>query len=137
MDGLAVLAQARAAGLQVSSDGVTLTVRGPQSAELLAKQVLARKPEVIALLASHDHEVAWRVRVMRPQVPPRGPIRRLLARPDTPLLDAPRHCGSCGEALAEGRRYVCLLCQHAAWLVLLEVREGVSPEETPRSKDAD
>ena len=47
----ALLAEAQAAGLKVRTDGDRLVVRGPRKAESLAKALLARKGEVVALLA--------------------------------------------------------------------------------------
>lgn len=51
MDGLTALARARAAGLAVTADGDRLTVRGPKRLEPLARELLARKAEVLAALA--------------------------------------------------------------------------------------
>jgi RecJ-like exonuclease len=125
VDGLTLFTQARAAGLTVEAEGEKLVVTGPASAEALALALLAHKPEIMAILARDDPEVAWRVTVMCPQVPARGPIPRLYARRETPAHDATRCCGSCGDPLPEHRRYVCAPCQHAAWMVLSEMREGL------------
>ena len=70
-------------------------------------------------------EVAWRVEVMRAQIPPSGPIPFLVALPEAETLFLPGHCGSCGDPLEDGRRFRCAPCQEAAWLALNEVREGV------------
>ncbi len=72
-----------------------------------------------------DTNVAWRVEVMRAQIPPRGPIPFLMARLDLATPCAPGHCGSCGDPLQEGQRYRCAPCQEAAWQALNAVREGV------------
>jgi hypothetical protein len=50
MDGLTLLNEARAAGLEVRTDGDRLVVRGPRSAETLARQLLAHKAELLYLL---------------------------------------------------------------------------------------
>ena len=71
-----------------------------------------------------DVHVAWRVAAMRPQVPLRGPIPRLLARLGIPEVDAPDCCGACGDPLPPGSRFVCPPCVHAKWIVLLAVRES-------------
>jgi hypothetical protein len=50
MDGVTALAEARAAGLEVRADGDRLVVRGPRSAEVLAKRLLGCKADVMAAL---------------------------------------------------------------------------------------
>src|SRR5687768_9938149 len=52
MDGLTLLWDARAAGLTVRGDGDRLIIRGPRRAASMAKQLLARKPDVLAALAT-------------------------------------------------------------------------------------
>ena len=121
-DALTALAEARAAGLEVRAEPGRLVVRGPRSRAALARRLLDRTAEVLALLAAEDEEVAWRVAAMRPQVPTRGPIPFLVAR-DAPA--APRRCPSCGDPLGEGRSLRCEPCARAAWLVLHQAREGV------------
>ena len=125
MGGVAVrlLAEARAAGLEVRAEPGRLVVRGPRSGAGLAERLLARKDEVLALLAAEDGEVAWRVAAMRPQVARRGPIPFLVAREAAP---GPGCCPSCGDPLGEGRSLRCGPCARAAWLVLHEVREGTT-----------
>ncbi len=51
MDGLMLLRDARRAGLAVEVRGDQLVVRGPRHLETLARELLARKPEVIAALS--------------------------------------------------------------------------------------
>ncbi len=52
MDGVTgILAEAAEAGLAVCVDGGKLIVRGPRRHEALARELLARKPEVIAFLS--------------------------------------------------------------------------------------
>ncbi len=117
-----VLDESRAAGLEVRAEGGRLVVRGPRTQEGLARRLLERKAEVLALLAADEAEVAWRLEAMRPQVPPRGPIPVLVAR-DAPVPAG--CCISCGDGLREGRRFRCSPCAQAAGRVLDEVREGV------------
>jgi hypothetical protein len=52
MDGLALLQEARAAGLTVQADGERLRVRGPRGAESLAQQILVHKADVLSALAA-------------------------------------------------------------------------------------
>ena len=120
---ITVYVQARAAGLQIAADGEQLVVRGHPSLEPIARAVLAHKPAILAILATPDSEVWWRVAAMRPQVPLCGPIPRLLARPGTPAVDAPGYCGACGDPLPEMSRYCCPPCVRAKWLVLNEEQE--------------
>jgi hypothetical protein len=120
-----VLAEARAAGLDIRAEPGRLVVRGPRSLEAVAQRLLERKSDVLALLAAEDANVAWRVAAMRPQVPQRGAIPVLVAREG---VSVPGSCVSCGEHLREGVTFRCSLCSRAAWVVLHEVREGVRPE---------
>ena len=50
MDGVELLSQAHAAGLTVTAEGDKLVVRGPWSAEPLAKELLEHKVEILAHL---------------------------------------------------------------------------------------
>ena len=52
MDGMILLRDARAAGLEVLTDGRRLTVRGPRDAETVAKRLLANKRLVLRALVS-------------------------------------------------------------------------------------
>jgi hypothetical protein len=51
MDGVALLADAKAASLTVRVDGDLLVIRGPRAADTTARMLLAYKPEVIAALS--------------------------------------------------------------------------------------
>ena len=126
MDGSAVtvLTEARAAGLEVRAEPGCLVVRGPRSLETVAHRLLERKGEVLALLAAEVDDVAWRVASMRPQGPPRGAIPVLVARRE---ILQPGCCVSCGEHLPEGRKLRCSPCARAAWVVVHEIREDVTP----------
>ncbi len=50
MDGLALLSEATAAGLTVQIDGDRLVIRGPRSADAIARALLKHKMEVMAIL---------------------------------------------------------------------------------------
>lgn len=50
MDGLTLLAEAMAAGLEVWAEGDKLVIRGPKQAEEVAKGLLVHKQEVLAHL---------------------------------------------------------------------------------------
>ena len=52
MDGLTMLSEARAAGLIVMADGDRLVIRGPRSADTIARRLLANKAVVMAALAA-------------------------------------------------------------------------------------
>jgi len=119
-----LLAAAREAGLEVRVEADELVIRGPRTQDALARQVLAEKPVVLALLSAEDADVAWRVAAMRPQVPRRGAIPMLIARQVTSSLG---RCISCGERLHEGVMVRCSPCARAAWVVLHEIREDVIP----------
>ncbi|MDP9356400.1 MAG: hypothetical protein M3R02_14165 [Chloroflexota bacterium] len=123
---LTLLTEARAAGLEVRLEAGRLVVRGPRSGADLAHRVLARKREVLIALAGEDAEVAWRLTALRPCVPSRGPIPFLAARPVPPVAG---RCLSCGDPLVEGRLVRCRPCDAATWIVLHQVREGISEDK--------
>ncbi len=50
MDGLALLRTAAAAGLTVHLDGERLVIRGPRSADAIARQLISHKPAVVAAI---------------------------------------------------------------------------------------
>jgi len=117
MEGMRLLAQANAAGLEVRADGDLLVIRGRRSLERLVQRLLARKQEVMAWLATDDAEVAWRAEAMRRQIPQHGPVPYLVARH---VVAKENHCLSCGSRLSEGRIARCTACTQAVWLVLTE-----------------
>lgn len=126
MDELTLLAQARAASLEVRADGEFLVIRGPRSAEALALALRDHKPEIMALLTRDNAEVAWREAAFRAAIPARGPIWPLRLR-NTPFCDTPGHCSLCGDALVPPlpRFPRCRPCIAALTLALDETREGV------------
>jgi hypothetical protein len=54
VEGLTLLAQARAAGLTVTASEGTLIIRGPRRAEALAQALIRAKPAVLAALSTGD-----------------------------------------------------------------------------------
>ena len=54
MESIRLMDEATAAGMTIHLDGESLVVRGPRSAERLAKEQLSRKSEIIRLLHSGD-----------------------------------------------------------------------------------
>jgi hypothetical protein len=125
MDGLTLLREARRAGLRVAAQGDRLVVQGPRRLEQVAHALLAEKPQILRALAEEEHEVAWRVDAMRPQMGPDAAIPLLLARPGIrfPL----RSCCSCGDPLGPDERYRCPPCVIAATYVIAATKapEGV------------
>ena len=82
-------------------------------------ELVAHKPELLALLTGEDPEVRWRVEAMRPRVPSTGVIPPMYARRVSRIpADG---CLSCGELLTPGKKYNCEPCVRAAWQVLREV----------------
>jgi hypothetical protein len=121
----AVLDEARRRGisLTVDRDGILANYRQGTPTEDLKELVPLFRQELIALLSAEDEEVAWRVLVMRGQLPDRGPIPFLLAKPEVRANDAPGCCLSCGEPLTAERRFRCLFCTAAVQRLLEELEE--------------
>ncbi len=132
MDTLTLLLRARGAGLIVTAEGDTLTVRGPRRLESLAMEVLAHKPVLLAALKRQAvppapiPEVAWRYERLRAAIPPRGPIILPTLREHAGL---PGTCSLCGDVLVDdvkARGWLrCGPCSEAARLAVYHVREGV------------
>ena len=118
-----LLAELSRRGVEIAVNGDRLRFR-PQDAVTpdLRAALIEHKADLIRLLGPDD-EVAWRIEAMRPQVPRRGTIPSLLARPEA--RHAPRGmCVTCGDPLAEGRRTRCVPCVRAVEHLLNEIREG-------------
>lgn len=81
-------------------------------------------PTIPTAGADMADEVARRVQILRPIIPPRGPIYPVRVR-NTPQTDMPGMCSMCGDALAPGRRYRCAPCVAALEQVFNERREDV------------
>jgi hypothetical protein len=60
MDGLMLLRRAQEVGLAVAADGDKLVIRGPRSAEAVARLLIEHKPALLALLAEATD---WRARL--------------------------------------------------------------------------
>lgn len=128
MEPLTLIAQARAAGLELWTEGDRLKVRGPREAEPIVAQLRDQKPAVMALLAAGDMEVQWRLAAFRERIPAHGPIWPPRLR-DTPLCDTPGHCSLCGDPLPTDQDALprfprCRPCVRALWLALNAEREG-------------
>jgi len=97
MDGLTLLSEGRAAGLIVLAHGGRLVVRGPRSADAVARQLLAHKAVVLAALAADDgSSCPWEAIEPGPACPRCGSLEQwqdLLGR---------QRCGVC-EADALGK----------------------------------
>jgi hypothetical protein len=96
MDSLILLDEARAAGLEVTTDGDRLVVRGPKRCESLARQLLAHKAELLTLLRQET-----RPQTYTPRHP--GGLR---------LVDTTRPCKACGgvEIVQHVTYCYCLTC---------------------------
>src|SRR5215813_8994838 len=70
MAGMKLLHEARAAGLKVRVEGDQLIIRGPKSAERVAKALLERKADILPLLTA--------------EIPPRSFLSRPLGQEDNP-----------------------------------------------------
>jgi len=118
-----VLHELQRRGVEIVATGDCLRFRPRENVTPeLHEKMTRHKAELINLLSLDTGEVDWRVDVMRPQVPVRGPIPFLIARPDTPQQG---RCLSCGDPLTTAQRHRCAACLHAAHRVLYEVREDV------------
>ena len=78
MDGLALLNEARSAGLSVTADGHRLTIRGPRRAERLAKLLIKHKADLLPLLSAGSES---------PAIPRPGPGETVILIPGHPLAD--------------------------------------------------
>ncbi|MEE9297191.1 MAG: hypothetical protein V3W34_19805 [Phycisphaerae bacterium] len=95
---VALLAEARAAGLTVRADGDRLVIRGPRRCAELAQSILARKPDVMAALAEWGDAaaaVAW----FGSWCPPAEPFQ---LKPGITILDPRRWQKSIAADIAQG-----------------------------------
>lgn len=84
---------ARAAGITMRVDGDRLILRGPKSAETLAKSILAQKAEVVAWLLARSE-----IGVVEPSNTPK--LRRSVSRESErgSVLPTNEGCFCCGES---------------------------------------
>lgn len=113
MDGLILLARARAAGLQVEADGDQLRVRGPRRHDSLVREVLASKSEVLAALDRRRPPAARPDTVPVPGWFIRGePYRR--GGGDVVVRGPGRSCWACGSTRwwrrPGARSWICPTC---------------------------
>lgn len=112
MDGLALLAEARACGLTVSADGARLVIEGPRYAGPVAVRLLADKVAVLAALTQEptyrplDDVIAADVATKHPRAEIEARVARVAARAALPGATA------LDRALA------------ADWIAILEVKQG-------------
>jgi len=76
MDGLVLLSEAMAAGLTVRVDGDRLVIRGPKTADAVARRVLEHKPDVVAALGRFGPTCT------EPRKPNEPPFPGWVRRPD-------------------------------------------------------
>jgi hypothetical protein len=117
MDGVTLLVEAESAGLTVHLDGDRLVIRGPRSADQVARALLGRKAEVVALLRT----ASW---VLRPDTrgrmgwqSPDAPVPFIawedLIDPDpTPAAPGADPCGWCGRRAWWRSIHGAVVCGH-------------------------
>ena len=54
MDGVDLILEAKAAGLSVALDGDRLVIRGPRSADAVARKLITNKPAVVVAMRWRD-----------------------------------------------------------------------------------
>ena len=98
MDGLTLLQEALAAGLMVLADGDRLVIRGPKSADAVARRLLAHKAVVRAALAAGNGNTNPTISDVVPfdDLPLPGPAcPRCGSLEEWIDLLGGRHCGIC------------------------------------------
>jgi hypothetical protein len=106
MGGLTLLAEARKAGLTVRAEGDKLVIRGPRSAEDLARRLLEAKAEVRA-------QLAWERAALAPAA---APCPRCGRRLDAKARCWPcnyRTCTGCGRDSGSAFVELCIRCGKA------------------------
>ena len=120
MDSVTLLAQAQAAGLTVYAEGDRLVVRGPRSAEPLAKTLLAHKAELMPWLTA-------------PQTSAREPVCPVcgaLDWRDTP--DGGRWCVPCvlvGRTLVSAVKVRSAALETEIWVVAYDLPREAWPTD--------
>ncbi len=113
-----LLSELYSCGVIVEAAGQHLRIDSPKGAitpELRAA-LIRRKAEIMSLLKHTDSEIAWRVQAMLSQIPNKGAIPFLIAKPGKTTKKG--HCLSCGECLIGEEVSRCSLCNRAANLAL-------------------
>lgn len=131
MDCVALLEEARSAGLEVRADGGKLTIKGPRKAEPLAKNLLAHKASVLELLR-RDHNS------LRPTT--EGTQLQTLAShylPSVPAEGLPgptAHCDACRRKvrLIHDPDWLKFACGHVGY-----ARRGDPASEAPQARQVD
>ncbi len=132
-----LLERARQAGITLYVRAGTVRVRPPSLVtRAMHAELMPHLGELLALLTTPapaaggeplTAEVTWRLAILAPAVPSRGPIILPTVRPHPGLSGT---CGLCGDPLGAERRGRALLrcppCSEAARLAVYRVREGCS-----------
>jgi len=131
MEGLILLAEARAAGLKVEADGGDLVIRGPRSAEPIVRRLLEHKPAVLAAVRS---PIEVRAQVFRQQVEAYwseldDEWQKCSHQPIPPValpgvVPVPGACPLCGDPLGDDRLYRCVACEEAMRIILAMPRDA-------------
>jgi len=98
MDGLTLLSEGRAAGLTVIADGERLVIRGPRSADAVARRLLTHKAVVLTALAAGNGNTNTETPEVVPfdDLPLPGPAcPRCGSLEEWIDLLGGRHCGIC------------------------------------------
>jgi hypothetical protein len=115
-------------GIRLEIDGSDLIIDAPE--DLLTPETLQaltrRKAEIVEMLKARgstfaengidDSEIAWRIEVMKKQMPAEPPYPFLIAREDIETRKGA--CYSCGDPLTGGSLYICQSCLRAKVIVL-------------------
>jgi membrane-associated PAP2 superfamily phosphatase len=108
MDGVTLLSEGRAAGLTIMADGGRLVIRGPRSADAVARRLLAHKAVVLATLAADDgSSCPWEAMEPGPGCPVCGSLEQ---------WQDGRGCRRCGVCEADALDKALKLVERAARL---------------------
>ena len=108
-----LLMELRSRGVLLEPAGDRLKIDAPRGSITpeLREALAACKSEVLAILTLDDDEIAWRVKVMLPQIPDSGPIPFLVARQTEERRS--NCCHSCGDSMEGYSGYLCGPCSRA------------------------
>ncbi len=118
MKAIKLLAELHSRSVIVEAVGEHLRIDAPKGAITpeLRVALVQQKAEILSLLKITDSEIAWRVQTMLLQIPDRGAIPFLIAKPVKTTQKG--HCLSCGDCLIGDEVSRCSLCNRAANLAL-------------------